>query len=191
MRVITFILALLLLAPLPALAESTMTKAAAAMGREMDRQLSERFGRQEGSINGISLIITTPVDLSNLEESNSVARQMQEELNLWFIQAGYSVQEVRRGKALLMRPSTGELLLTRKRDLIPEQEVRSALVMTGTYMLTSRHMVFNIRLMQTDGNEIYAMSNISLPISGELRSLISLNSSNDYLIEPSIFSRLP
>jgi hypothetical protein len=191
MRVLPLLLALLLCAPLPALAESVMTKAAAAMGREMDRQLSERFGRQEGSINGISLIVTTPVDLNNLEESNSVARQMQEELNLWFIQAGYSVQEVRRGKALLMRPSTGELLLTRNKDLILENEVRSALVMTGTYMLTSRHMVFNIRLMQTDGNEIYAMSNISLPISGELRSLISFNSSNDYLIEPSVFSRLP
>lgn len=192
MRVLALILALLFMAlPGQARADSMLNKAAAALGREMDRQLSGKFGGQMGGLNGISIIVTTPVDINDLEESNPVARQMQEELSRWFIQAGYGVQEVRRGKAILTRPSTGELLLTRKRELMPETEPRSSLVLTGTYLITSRNMVFNIRLMQTGGAEVYAMSNVSIPISGELRSLVSLGSSNDYLIEPSVFSRLP
>ncbi|MDR2502934.1 MAG: hypothetical protein LBD82_00870 [Deltaproteobacteria bacterium] len=193
----------------PAQAENAMSKAAAAMGREINRQIAERFGQQEGPINGISLIVTTPVDLNNLEDSNPVARQMQEELSSWFVQTGYSVREVRQGKALLMRPSAGELLLTRNKDLIPFNEARSALTLVGTYTLTSRSIIFNIRLLRTGGSEVCAMSNVSLPVNGELRSMISVNAhyggtssslsspssitgqTIDYLIEPSVFSRLP
>lgn len=208
MRIAAIILMILLLPAGALAADSTMTKAAAAMGREMDRQLADRFGQQEGTINGISVIVTTPVDLNNLEDSNPVARQMQEELSRWFIQSGYSVQEVRQGKALLMRPYTGELFLTRNKDLMDTEQVSSALTLTGTYTITSRSMIFNIRLMQTGGNEVYAMSNITLPISGELRSMLNSASSTaalaaggngngsssgfmDFLIEPSVFSRLP
>lgn len=189
----TFILVILLLM-LPAgqsMADSVMTKAATYMGAEMDSQLADRFGQQEGVVNGISVIITTPVDLNNFEESNAVARQMQEELARWFIKSGYSVQEVRGGKALLLRPATGELLLTRKRDLAATRNIKSALTMVSTYSLTSRSIVFNVRLMQTGGNEVYAMSNVTLPISGELRAMLGTNQPNSFLIEPSVFSRLP
>ncbi|MCL1890172.1 MAG: FlgO family outer membrane protein [Desulfovibrionaceae bacterium] len=207
MRIAATLLLCLLLPPAQALADTLMTKAASAMGREMHRQLAERFGEQEGT-NAFSMIVTTPVDLNNLEESNAVARQMQEELSRWFIQTGYNVQEVRQGKALLMRPSTGELLLTRNKDLIPDKEARSALTLVGTYSMSSRNMTFNVRLVRTGGPDVYAMSNITLPVSGELRSMLSVNvasgsssmsssSANggsmyhDFLIEPSVFNRLP
>lgn len=191
MRKLIFIITVLLMSAAPAAANSVMSKAAATMGSEMDNQLADRFGQQEGVVNGISVIITTPVDLNNLEESNPVARQMQEELARWFIRAGYSVQEVRGGRALLMRPDTGELLLTRDRDLAASRNVKSALTMVATYSMTSRSIIFNVRLMQTGGNEVFAMSNITLPISGELRAMLGTNQSDTYLIEPSVFSRLP
>lgn len=191
MRIFILIITLILAPAGQALADSVMTKAASYMGAEMDGQLADRFGQQEGVINGISIIITTPVDLNNLEESNPVARQMQEELARWFIKSGYSVQEVRGGKALLLRPETGELLLTRSRDLAATRHIKSALTMVSTYSLTSRSIVFNVRLMQTGGNEVYAMSNVTLPISGELRGMLGSNQASGFLIEPSVFSRLP
>lgn len=192
MRILIMIVTLALVPAGAALADTVMSKAAASMGAEMDTQLSQRFGQQEGVVNGISVIVTTPVDLNNLEESNPVARQMQEELARWFIRAGYSVQEVRSGKALLLRPSTGELLLTRNRDLAAARKVQSALTLVATYSMTSRSIVFNVRLMQTGGNEVFAMSNVSLPISGELRAMLgTAQAETSYLIEPSVFSRLP
>lgn len=191
MRIFITILIMLLASSGLAMADTVMTKAATSMGTEMDNQLADRFGQQEGVVNGISLIVTTPVDLNNLEESNPVARQMQEELSRWFIRSGYSVQEVRGGKALLMRPATGELLLTRNRDLAATRTVKSALTMVSTYSMTSRSIVFNVRLMQTGGNEVYAMSNVTLPISGELRAMLGNSKADSHLIEPSVFSRLP
>lgn len=192
MRILILIVTLALAPAGPVLADTVMSKAAASMGAEMDTQLSHRFGQQEGVVNGISVIVTTPVDLNNLEESNPVARQMQEELSRWFIRAGYSVQEVRGGKALLLRPSTGELLLTRNRDLASARKVQSALTLVATYSMTSRSIVFNVRLMQTGGNEVFAMSNVTLPISGELRAMLgTAQAETSYLIEPSVFSRLP
>lgn len=191
MRKIILVILFLLMPAANAFGDSVMTRAASSMGVEMDAQLADRFGQQEGVVNGITLIITTPVDLNNLEESNPVARQMQEELARWFIRSGYSVQEVRSGRALLMRPETGELLLTRNRDLAAQRSVKSALTMTATYTVSSRSIVFNVRLMQTGGTEVYAMSNVTLPISGELRAMLGSNQSTAYLIEPSVFSRLP
>lgn len=200
MRMFILIITVIFLSAGPAMGDTVMSKAAASMGSEMDNQLADRFGQQEGVVNGISVIITTPVDLNNLEESNPVARQMQEELARWFIRSGYSVQEVRGGKALLLRPSTGELLLTRNRDLASTRTIQSALTMVSTYSMTSRNIVFNVRLMQTGGNEVFAMSNVTLPISGELRAMLGTASSDSsspssslasYLIEPSVFSRLP
>jgi hypothetical protein len=204
-RAFSILTALLLLSASPAWAESTLTKAASAMGREMNRQLADRLGQQETAHSMISVIITTPVDINNFEESNPVARQMQEELSYWFTRAGYRVQEVRRGNALLLRPYTGELLLTRNKELVSAQRIKSSLIMAGTYSVTSRSLIFNIRLIQTDASEVFAMSNIVLPITGEMRSLINsgptistdadgrvtIVSSGDYLIEPSVFSRLP
>lgn len=188
-----FILSILFVfgAAFPALADSPMSRAAASLGVEMNHQLADRFGQQEGAANGISVIVTTPVDLNNLEESNPVARQMQEELARWFIRSGYSVQEVRSGRSLLMRPSTGELLLTRNRDLTAAHTIQSALTMVGTYSITSRSIIFNVRLMQTGGNEVFAMSNVTLPISGELRGMLNTSKAGSFVIEPSVFSRLP
>ena len=173
----------------------SLSQAAAFMGHDMDRQLSARYGHDENSVNGISVIVTTPVDLNNLEESSPVARQMQEEISTWLVRSGYSVQEIRTGKSLLLRPGYGELLLTRNKDLAAVKNAKSAVTLVGTYSVNSRHVTFNLRLVQTGGTEILAMSSINLPVSGEMRAMLGTGSSNSsasaFLIEPSVFSRLP
>ncbi|MDL2306526.1 hypothetical protein LJC48_00660, partial [Desulfovibrio sp. OttesenSCG-928-C06] len=92
-----FFLILPVLVPASATANTaptmTMAEAAAGMASEMDAQLSMRFGQQQYAANGITVIVTTPVDINNFEESSVVARQMQESLSHWLVQAGYSVQE--------------------------------------------------------------------------------------------------
>ena len=189
MRILTFLFVLLL--PCSASAMS-MAEAAAGMGQEMDQQLAERFGHSEG-VNGISVIVTTPVDINNFEESSPLARQMQESLAHWLVQAGYSVQEVRKGRHLLFRPDTGELLLTRDKELAALKNVNSALILVGTYTVTSKNVIFNVRLMQTSGTEICAMSSASLPVSGEIRALLGygVNNGNGITIEPTVYGRLP
>ena len=186
----------LLLFPLPALAMS-MNEAAARMAAEMDEQLSMQFGHQPGYAGGLSLIVTTPVDINNFENSNAAARQMQESLSHYLVRAGYGVQEVRKGRALLFRPDTGELLLTREESLAAYKHVKSALTLVGNYAITAKSVIFNVRIMRTGGTEVYAMSSLSIPMSGELRSLIHQTADRhsgqgSYLaIEPSVYNRLP
>jgi hypothetical protein len=173
-----------------------MNEAAANMSREMDAQLALRFGSGSAVSNNISVIVTTPVDINNFEESSAMARQMQEYLSYWLVQAGYSVQEVRKGKALLFRQEAGELLLTRNRELAAYKKVNSVLTLVGTYTVTSKSIIFNMRLMQTGGLDVYAMSSVSIPVTGETRALLSYGSGsstgNTYIsIEPSVYSRLP
>ncbi|MDR1241841.1 MAG: hypothetical protein LBM00_03515 [Deltaproteobacteria bacterium] len=187
--------ALLMLHPLSARAMD-MNEAAASMSREMDAQLALRFG---AAGKNISIIVTTPVDINNFEESCVIARQIQEYLSYWLVQAGYGVQEIRGGKAILFRKDTGELLLTRDRELIARKRVGSVLTLVGTYTLTSKTIIFNVRLIQTGGQEVYAMSSISIPVTKETRTMLNLGanasssgSGHSYVsIEPSVYSRLP
>jgi hypothetical protein len=187
--------ALFMLHPLSARAMD-MNEAAASMSREMDAQLALRFG---AAGKNISIIVTTPVDINNFEESCVIARQIQEYLSYWLVQAGYGVQEIRKGKAILFRKDTGELLLTRDRELVARKQVGSVLILVGTYTLTSKTIIFNVRLMQTGGQEVYAMSSVSIPVTKETRAMLSMGanasssgSGHSYVsIEPSVYSRLP
>ncbi|MDR2892305.1 MAG: hypothetical protein LBV80_04380 [Deltaproteobacteria bacterium] len=194
MRILMFLFALLLL-PCNALALTvpglTMGEAASGMGQEMDAQLAQRFGHTDG-VNGISIIVTTPVDINNFEESSPVARQMQESLAHWLVGAGYSVQEIRKGRNLLFRQDTGELLLTRDKELAALKSVNSVMILVGTYTVTSKSVIFNVRLMQTGGTEVYAMSSVSLPINGEMRALLGETMrGGGIMIEPTVYNRLP
>jgi hypothetical protein len=117
--------------------------------------------------------MTTPVDVNDLENSNPLARQVQEELASWFAQAGYSVREIRKGADLLFAPGTGELLLTRRSNLVSSEEVDSSAVVAGTYTITPQHVRFNIRLILTGSQEILAMTSMSVPVTGEVAALLA------------------
>jgi outer membrane protein assembly factor BamE (lipoprotein component of BamABCDE complex) len=72
----------------PCLASPFVPQIVAAMGRQLDRQVVARLHQKESPAQGVSLFMTTPVDVNDLESSNPLARQIQEELASWFAQAG-------------------------------------------------------------------------------------------------------
>lgn len=172
---------------------ATVPQAASAMGRELDRQVVERLGQADSPAQGVSLCITTPVDSNNLELSNPLARQVQEEVARWFVQAGYEVQEIRKGADLLFEPLSGEMLLTRKEDLLGTTIVGSTAIVAGTYTVTPKNVRFNIRLVRTADREVIAMSTMTIPIDGEISAL--LHGGNGFFsgmpIDPTVVTLLP
>jgi hypothetical protein len=173
---------------------ATVPQAASAIGRELDRQVVDRLGLGDSPAQGVSLCITTPVDSSNLESSNALARQMQEEVARWFVQAGYNVQEIRKGADLLFEPATGEMLFTRKETMLGSTVVGSAALVAGTYTVTPRNVRFNIRLLRTADREVLAMSTLSVPIDGEVAALLRGGPGGAYgglPIEPTVVTLLP
>ena len=150
---------------------ATLPQAASAAGREMDRQMMSRMGPQTPA-GSVSLCVTTPVDVNNLESSNPLARQMQEEIARWFVQAGYSVQEIRKGGDLLFEPGTGEMLLTRKDTLLGVRSVTGTAIVAGTYTVTPLNVRFNIRVVRTKNREVLAMSTVTVPMNREVSALV-------------------
>ena len=149
----------------------TVPQAASAVGREMDRQVVARLGQQQTPATGVSLCVTTLVDVNDLTLSSPLARQMQEEISRWFVQAGYNVLEIRKGADILFEPSTGEMLLTREDRLLGSRNITSTAIITGTYTMALDHVRFNIRMVRTQNREILAMSTITLPLNREIAAL--------------------
>lgn len=175
--------------------EGTVPLAASAMGRQIDRQIVERLAQPEPPAVGVSLAVTVPVDVNDLDESNPLARQMAEEMARWFAQAGYHVQEIRKGNSVLIEPGNGEKLLTRRDNLLGKKEVESAAIMTGTYCVTNKNVRFNIRVLQTTSQDVLGMATVSVPLTSEVKSLLGRNSAGHrgvYAgIAPSVGTTLP
>lgn len=177
-----------LLLPLAAAAAS-VPDAADAMAAAMDVQMARKLGQEAPPAKGISIMITTPVDLGDLEGANPLARQMAEEMARWFVQSGYRVQEIRKGRTILFQPETGELLLTRKTELLGTQNVSSVAILAGTYTITPKSVRFNMRLIHTPTNEVLAMGTATVPVSEELRPLL-VDASRNRTIQPSVGTSL-
>ncbi|MDL2271780.1 hypothetical protein LJC23_01965 [Desulfovibrio sp. OttesenSCG-928-I05] len=177
--------------------EGQVPQAASALARHIDRQLAARLGQPDSPARGVSLAVTVPVNVNNLEESNPLARQVAEELSRWFVQSGYSVQELRKGSDVLIDPEIGEILLTRRANILDRSPIHSAAVLMGTYTITSRHVRFNIKMMHSTSRDLLGMATVSVPITSEIRPLLGLrpggggNLQAMSGIEPSVRTTLP
>lgn len=187
------LLVLALLLPLAAAAQS-LPQAASQVATSIDKQLAERLGLFETPVKGYSLVITTPVDVNDLEMANPLARQMSEELATWFVQAGYKVQEIRKSRGVMFAPRKGEIMITRKQRLLANENLRTTLMLSGTYTQTPNHVRFNIRLLHAPTNEVLAMSSGTLPLTQELRSLLASGYATNMRMtgySPSVNTSLP
>lgn len=172
---------------------ATVPQVASAIGRDLDRQAAARLG-QETPVMGLSLSVLTPVELGSLEVSNALARQMQEEIALWFVQSGYEVHEIRKGASVLFAPDQGELLLTRKQRHLESAKVCSMAIVSGTYTVTPKSVRFNIKIIATGSREVLAMSNMTVPLCREVAALLKVggkNTSRGTPIEPTVVTLLP
>lgn len=152
--------------------EGSVPQTASAVGRQIDRQIVQRLMQPESPATGVSLAVTVPVDVNDLDASNPLARQMAEELARWFVQAGYPVQEIRKGRMLLFEPEDGEKLLTRRNNHLANPNVESTAILVGTYSVTNRNVRFNIRALHTASQEVLGMATVSIPLTNEVKSLL-------------------
>ncbi|GAB7080397.1 FlgO family outer membrane protein [Megalodesulfovibrio paquesii] len=165
----------------------TLPALAHALADDLNFQLGEQIGLSGEVSPGHRLIITTPVNLNSLEISSPLARQLAEELATNFSKAGYVIQEIRRANTILFRPDQGEFLLTRRVGLVNERNIKGALIMAGTYVATSRHVRFTIKLMDAASLDVLAMSSLSLPVDQEAMELMDDGSgSPDMSTAPSV-----
>lgn len=164
---------------------------AQSLAAQLDAQLCDRLELLEPPAKGTTLVVTTPVALDDLDQSSPVARLMAEELTAWFVAAGYRVQEIRRGKNILFAPGKGETLLTRDVQLLNDKFMHSAVILAGTYVLTSRSVRFSMRLLHAPTGEVLAMSNKTLDLTPETTELVGADKFEELTrLRPSVVTSL-
>lgn len=194
-RLIVIILVLAaLLFPLTAAAEGNVPKAAAAIAKELDRQVMKRFdGGKNGPkfTRGQMLIMgTTPANINNLEQASGLARQMTEEISRWFMSNGYRYEEIRKGKAIRFEPRVGEFILTRRVPQLASQVGTGQAILAGTYVVSGKDVRFSISLLCASTNEVLAKADGTVPITRDLAPLLVENYGPNSGVTPSVYTRL-
>ncbi len=171
---ILILLNTLFLAPFNTFAsEGVIPKAATTLSEDIHTQLLQHIGGSVGYRHPkISIILTTPVLLDDLTKTNTLAKQLAEELMYHFVKLGYRVQEVRKGEEIIINPKTGERILTRNQTQLSKKAVTSEAILAGTYTITNESIRFNIQLLHTPTNDVLAMSSTSIPITKEIFPLL-------------------
>ncbi len=155
-----------------------LPKAANSIAKQMDAQLMRRFatgeyGSKDKTRNNFMIMATVPVELNNLNISCPAARQFSEELARWFVTAGYRWQELRKGQDIKFDQRTGETLLTRDLKQLATRKGSSQAVLVGTYVISPIQVRFSMRLIHTPTNEVLAMGTETVPITDDLRPLLT------------------
>ena len=206
-RLIFLSLALaILLMPVAAAAgmatRGTVTIAADDMAEAMDQQILGHFGVEQPGLfsksqqkhhplkirKALSISCTVAVDLNNLESSSPVGRQISEEMARWFVQAGYRVREIRKGRDVHIDAKRGEMLLTRDVRKLFSTNVTTEAVLAGTYVVTPEQVRFSMRLLHVPSNDILAMATATVPITADLKPL--LHDMKETKVMPSIGTQL-
>lgn len=186
---IVVVLIISCLLPLTAAARGTVPEAADEMAVVMDQQIMRLVGNFPGGRGTVSIATTVPVFLGDLDQSSPLARQMSEEITRWFVAAGYRVDELRKGRDIIMEPRTGEMILTRQISRLESSQVRTVAVLAGTYTITRDSVRFNMRLLHSPSNQVLAMATGTVPVTEELFPLLADRGNRSPM--PSVFTRLP
>jgi len=206
-RLILLFLALaVLLIPMAAAAaiatKGTVPLAADNMAEAIDKQILGHFGVEQPGLfsrsdqkhhplkirRALSISCTVAVDLNNLENSSPVGRQISEEMARWFVQAGYRVKEIRKGRDVYIDPQRGEIVLTRDMRKLLTTNVTTEAVLAGTYVVTPDQVRFSMRLLHVPSNDILGMATATVPITDDLKPL--LHDMKEVKVVPSIGTRL-
>jgi TolB-like protein len=116
-------------------------------------------------------IVTTFVDLNDLEQTSVFGRLLAEKLLDELSRRGFQVVEVRRAQDLFIKKSVGEMILTRKiEELASVTKART--VLAGTYVATSEGVIINARLIDIKSPEILSTVSYEVELTEEIENLI-------------------
>lgn len=157
----------------------------------MDKQLLELLG-ENYTRNDLKIVLTVPVSIDNFDKTNTLARQVAEEISNKLKEKGYRVFEIRRARDIEITPRKGEFLLSRKQHKLFKTALEIELVMTGTYTITERSVRYNCRLLYTGSYEIIASGNGTVPIYAEIYPLLEENPEDKKppVLAPSVRTKL-
>ncbi|VAX21735.1 hypothetical protein MNBD_NITROSPINAE02-816 [hydrothermal vent metagenome] len=118
------------------------------------------------------IVVTTFADLNNLNQSSVFGRVIAEQLLDELHRAGFTVSEIRKGRDIFMKEALGEMILSRNaRNVLSKSSARA--VIAGTYVVTTKSVIINARLLDINSPLILSSSSYSLKMTEELKKLLT------------------
>ncbi len=129
-------------------------------------------GRGGGAGNGERIILTSMVNLDNLQETSAFGRTLTEALSTCLFRYGFQVAEVRKAQAVFIRDQEGELLLSRDAALLAKgQQVQG--IVSGTYSLTPTTVIVNVRLLAAGSQDVLSVAGMELQRTHNINYLLA------------------
>jgi len=118
------------------------------------------------------VVVTTFVDLNNLNKSSIFGRILAEEVLNELHKAGFTVSEIRKGKDIFIRQELGELILSRNaREVLGRSSARA--ILAGTYVATEKSIIINARLIDVNSPLILSSSSYTLKMNKEFEKMLT------------------
>lgn len=118
------------------------------------------------------VVVTTFVDLNNLNKSSIFGRVLAEEVLNELHQAGFTVSEIRKGKDIFIRQELGELILSRDaREVLSKFSARA--ILAGTYVATEKSIIINARLIDINSPLILSSCSYTLKMNKTLEKMLT------------------
>jgi TolB-like protein len=118
------------------------------------------------------VVVTTFVDLNNLNKSSIFGRVLAEEVLNELHQAGFTVSEIRKGRDIFIRQELGELILSRDaREVLSKFRARA--ILAGTYVATKESIIINARLIDINSPLILSSSSYTLKMTTTLEKMLT------------------
>ncbi|MBI4667134.1 MAG: hypothetical protein HY751_12085 [Nitrospinae bacterium] len=118
------------------------------------------------------IIVTTFVDLNNLNKTSVFGRVIAERLLNELHLAGFTVSEIRKGRDIFFREEMGEMILSRDaREVLGKTQARA--VLAGTYVATAESLIINARLIDINSPLVLSSCSYTLRMNKELEKLLT------------------
>lgn len=127
------------------------------------------------------ILVTTLADNTNLQQTTTLGRIIQEHVSSRFVQLGYTVREVKLEQQLHITPENGETMLTRDASKLNTEQQAQA-IFVGTITRADRTLYISARLINPHNHNIIASDDYSLCVDGHIYAALGLNSGYDDMI---------
>jgi TolB-like protein len=133
----------------------------------------------------MSILTTTFVDNNNLQNTSHFGRLLQDHIGSRFVQRGYTVNEIKLRKDLLIEERSGETILSRNLKLLSQSQ-RAQAILVGTISQSQRTMYISARLINPNDSTIISSKNYRLYMDKNVLAMFNLQMSggNGETIKP-------
>ncbi|MFT5699269.1 MAG: TolB-like protein [Desulforhopalus sp.] len=119
------------------------------------------------------VLVTTFVINSNLEQTSSFGRLLQEHIASRFVQLGYTVRELKVANHLFIEPQSGETILTRDLSQL-DPNLQAQAIVVGTFTRTNRMLYVSTRLINPSNNNIISSNDYKLCMDDDILAMFGL-----------------